>query len=828
MHTESYEVVASRVVRRDECSLLDSHFRGSSVARAVLVVGEEGVGKSHLVDAFVTDLELAGEAIVLRAETMPGSSPQLFAPLLDLVQDHWDRIEESGAGDEAAALASAVRDARKAREILRLFGIFVTRLCDAEPVVLVADHVTEASEAIVEAFVHALRLNQDRPLYVVLTSRPGDPTANRFLEQTDALVLPVDPLTQEESEALVTQVLGESHNLDPEDVEEIIVHAGGNPRFLAELATARAAGRSGGATVRLLLTARLDRLSPPAREILEIAALSVRPVSFRFCALAAGHDPEDRGPLREIEMPGLADEREGRIVFPNPVVRDLVTSAMTAGARRDVHRRIAGLLRLLGARGDEVAHHALAGSTAGDVHAPPAISAALGAADQLLARGFPAAAIDIADRGLALDPLPADEQRLLTVKGEALLFLGDTSEASRVFETILAQGGDGHARIGLARALQRSGRLTLALGMFEECTGPEADHGRAEVLLGLGRTGEAWELVGRELERARSLGDTATLASALGDAALVQAVRMRPDAVTLAEEAVRVWEEAGEDSVDWPPLFALGVACESADLYAASLTALRRLRNWLDSRGLVDAVPRVVRTETISAFLSLSWGRMEEAIAAATDVRRNRPNHEMGPIRASAAALAALRGDDRAFQSSVSLALEALEAQGTPFDRALTEWWLAIGRFMRLELDAGLHAFERAAAGFRGIGADDFLARTLPSLATAATALGFGARAASLITEYRALVEDNTRPSAAADLAVLEAVETDDATERVSRLVTAAQIYRGTEHKYGMLHTAMTAALIDRDLVPAELIEDCLARCSVLGIDNAVYNLARG
>lgn len=816
----------SRVARYDEHSILDSHFNGSKNARAVIVVGDEGVGKTHLVEGFATDLETSGAAIVLRAETTVGFAPQLFAPLIDLVQDNWDQIERAGAGNEAAELAAAARRRLKAREILHRFDVFVGKLCQAKPVVLVADHVSEAHEAVLDAFAHAHRRNRDRDLCILVSARPDDKVAMEFLERTDALVLPLDPLTVEESQALVAQIAGDTADLDPEEVDDIVAQGSGNPLLLRELTIARMSGSAGGTTVRLLLTAKLDRLSPSARSILEAAALGVRPLSYRFCALLTGVDPETPVPLHELRDAGLLTERDGRLVFPNPVVPELVAGTLTQAARRDTHRRMAGLLRLLGARADEVAHHALAGSSIGDPYAPVAIKSALEAAEELLSRGFPIAALAMVDRGLQLEPEPALENSLLTIKGEALLSIGDTTEAARVFETVLAKRGDGKARIGLARSLQRAGRLTTALKLFEQSSGPEADRGRAEVLLGLGRTSEAWELAGRELERARASGDVAALASALADAALVQAVRMEPGAVELATAALDAWERAGEDSLDWPPLFACGVAYESADRFAESLTALRALRNWLDSRGLIDAVPRVVRTETVAAFLSLSWGRMEEAIAAAADVRRNRPNHEMAPIRAAAAALATLRGDEIGFVSAVNHARQALSRQATPFDRALTEWWLAISSFMRLELEEGVAAFERAAAGFRNIGASDLLARTLPTLAAASAALGRDDFAGELVAEYRELVKGRGRPSTEADLLVLETVSAPNPVERARRMVEAAELYRAGGHRFGMIHATMSAAIIDRAVVPAELLEECMRSCPYLGIDNAVYRLA--
>jgi hypothetical protein len=57
-------------------------------------------------------------------------------------------------------------------------------------------------------------------------------------------------------------------------------------------------------------------------------------------------------------------------------------------------------------------------------------------------------------------------------------------------------------------------------------------------------------------------------------------------------------------------------------------------------------------------------------------------------------------------------------------------------------------------------------------------------------------------------------------------MVEAAELYRVGEHRFGMIHATMSAAIIDRTVVPSDLLEDCVRSCPSLGIDNAVYRLA--
>lgn len=829
-------MTTARAVRTNERAFLDSQLNCVSTARAVLILGDAGIGKTHLLEEFLTDAEITSDVVVMRADPPRGPNPRPYAALLDLIHNNWNRIETTGADKEGARLAAAVRDNAKAREILRLFDEFMARITKTCPVVLTADHVVAQDRALLDAFAHVLRRNRDKNLLVTVTARPTEHVAELFLEATDAIVLPIEALTENESRALLTALATNGSVLDEATIADVISRAAGNPLFLIELASAHLTEQRGSTatTVRLLLAARLDHLDAPARAIVETTALCGRTINYRFAMLANSLDPDEKQPLTEAIESGLLIETDSKLAIHNPLIAELVGLGMSPATRRKTHQRIANILALLDTPATEIAHHALAGSLPNEPFAMVALTTAREAATSALLGGTPQVAVDIVDRALALEPPPELETELLTLQAEAFLNIGDTTKASTRFETVLRRGRSEDALLGLARSLQRGGHLGAALDVFEQCEGHKAHRGRAEVLLGLGRSDEAWDVASHDLDQIDSNREPAQRASALANAALAAAVRMMPEAVDLGREAVTTWEQAGEDSLDWPPLFALGLALESADLYDESLSVLRRLRNWLDVRGLLDSVPRVARTEAIAAFCALSWARMSEAIAAAIDARRDRPNHEMGPIWAAMAALGALRGDDD-YQRVVDRAHYALDHKTTPFDRALTDWWLGIGQFMSLDIDAALTSLKTATDGFRAIGATDFLARTLPLLGTASAVSARGDRErdggqdgkeiTGLASEYRQLTASRPRPSVEADLLVLQAAEAVDAATQAALLVRAAQAYSNTQYRFGMLAATVSAWLVDRSLVPSDLIAQCTRCLTTLGDNNAVCRL---
>lgn len=799
---------------------------GSGGTGAVVCIGEPGIGKSRVVQDFAVDAAVTMHVFVLQLEPTPPGSVSPYAPLLDLVNDHWDDIESADAGEQGARLAAAVRDGAPQRVVLRLFDELVEALAAEDRVLLVADHSGAVTAPVLTALAHVVRRSGDRSVLVLVTARENEVGVERFVDDTDALVLPLVPLDDDE----VTEVLAQDFGDLPQAVrDEIVRRAEGNPLHAAELAEAhRQAGEGAPATLRLLVLARLERLGDRSLQFVRAAAATGRPVTARFCAFAAGLDPDDPSLVDDAVDAGVLVRRaDGTLTFPNPLVAEFTLAATPVETLRELHLRLTELLLVLESPRAEIAHHAIAAATPGDGFAREAVSLACEAAEVSLATGATDTALDLVRRARQLLPEVPAEARLTRIEGDALLHTGEIAAAARAFERSLALHADDTARLGLARALQRSGRLDAALGLFEACSGVDAERGRAEVLLGLGRVDDAWRVARAEVVRAEEGGDDARLASALANAALVEAVSMRPGAVDTATRAVEIWERAGEDSLDWPPLYALGLALESADHFDRSLAVLRRLRVWCDVRGQLEWIPRIARSETIAAFLSCNFAQMHDAIAAASDTKRNRPSHELASIWAGAAALAAVRGDDEQWRRASERSASALAEQSTPFDAGLQQWWLGIADAMRGDYPAAVDRMLRAADVFRSVGAVDFLLRTLPTACGLTAVTGDTERTRELADEYHRLGERASRLSARADQLAVDAALPGDVHERARILAEAAALYRGSDHRFGMLHTVFGAALLDPDVLDAELVRTCADLADAIGMDTPLRRLAR-
>ena len=295
----------SRFVGRDE-ELLTLRQRleraGNGQGHIVGIVGEAGMGKSRLLAEF---RQRAGALSMTylsgRCHSYGAATPYL--PLAQLLRQLWglpetDRplayrtqvwhelrnlgLEPESAGpavldvfgisEATAAWEGGSPQERKSRTFAVLQHVFLYRQTETPLVLEVEDFhwIDPSSEEFLTSL--AARLSGAR-LLLLTTYRPGYRPAWIASSAFTQMALP--PLTPADSLSLIQDALKEFPGLD--DVcRQILAKAHGNPFFLEELAlTAGAPGRQPAMpdTVQVVLAARIDRLPPAAKRVLQIAAV---------------------------------------------------------------------------------------------------------------------------------------------------------------------------------------------------------------------------------------------------------------------------------------------------------------------------------------------------------------------------------------------------------------------------------------------------------------------------------------------------------------------------------------------------------------------------
>jgi tetratricopeptide (TPR) repeat protein len=326
----------------------------------VTVLGDPGIGKSRLLDAFVR--EIPGATVLRTSVPAAGEAPSL-APVVDLVQAAVGAEAPEEAAERLAQLVRSRPDASALEAALRsILGVgsqgstepswalrrLLETLTARVPVVAVLDDLHYASPALIDLVEDAARWTRG-PVVLLCAARLDLLDVRRSwaggLQR--ALTITVGPLAAEESRELAAALLSE----DIQGAERLVARAEGNPLFLEQLAAeVRELGgswdpSSAPATIRALLESRLDRCSPEVAHVLEVA--SVQGTRFRLDFLAAlSPEGTDLGAiLREAERVHLAEEVEPNVgAFAHALVRETAYQRLPKATRADLHAAISGLL----------------------------------------------------------------------------------------------------------------------------------------------------------------------------------------------------------------------------------------------------------------------------------------------------------------------------------------------------------------------------------------------------------------------------------------------------------------------------------------------------
>ncbi len=328
--------VATRHIigRERELEVLSQAFRATiadHTARNVILLGEAGVGKRTIVDAFRR--LLPADARVLRVGARQSQRETPYSLIADLARDALG-IDEGAEPrevkrgiEQAIALMFDPEEGREARQAAEAFGLLLgvkvhgaeeidpgerrhrlynamrkvqRRLAQRVPLVLVVEDLQWADGQSFELFQSILREPLDRPYLSIATARLD--------ERIEAQVLPHGSTTLYVSELgpRDRQALVESRLARPAEVQaltrEILDRAGGNPFFIHELIeslvergvlepdpdaherllwTRRDEALSVPTTVEAVVASRLDRLPPAELETLRRAAVLGRVVPRR-------------------------------------------------------------------------------------------------------------------------------------------------------------------------------------------------------------------------------------------------------------------------------------------------------------------------------------------------------------------------------------------------------------------------------------------------------------------------------------------------------------------------------------------------------------------
>ena len=526
--------------RAEELALLQSTFAetlGDSDCRLATVYGAAGSGKSRLTSEFMKTL--SGDARTMRGRCLPYGEGITFYPIAEAIKNLCGVVQDDAPDVARAKVAELLPDGEEAKLIAqRIFGAiglsdttvdaqetfwavrrFLEGIARETPLLIIFDDIHWAEPTMLDLLEYLVGFSTGAPIMVLCLAR-RELLDTRPSWGSNAVSIFLEPLTGEEVEGLIEHLLGEMHL--PELARRRIIEAAeGNPLYVEEivrmLIDEGKLQKDNGhwkpvgdltdlaipPTINALLAARLDRLGPDEKEVLQHA--SVIGKTFWWGALSTLSVAEIRSTIAQHlqalvrkEMIG-ADQSvfagEDAFKFSHILVRDAAYRGLPKEHRADLHENFARWLE--NKAGDRISefeeilgyHYEQAAKLRQELgHADVRTQSLAERAARLLgdsgvrahARADMAAAANLLGRATLL--LPIDDRRRVELSielSDALMEIGDTKKAEELLEQVL-------------RVTEASGdiplkaRATLYLSLlhaFTEDEGWEEDARQAEQLV---------------------------------------------------------------------------------------------------------------------------------------------------------------------------------------------------------------------------------------------------------------------------------------------------------------------------------------------------------
>ena len=408
----------SRFVGREaEVERLREAFARSSAGdgRLVALIGEPGVGKSRVIREFVEGPWVEG-ALVLEGRPVPHRKTPSWLPVVDALRRYCqvDRLDEERVIREKItgkllaldpALAPALpalfaladlepedgawraldppQRRRRIQEAVRNVLLAESR---RQPVVFVVEdlqRIDEETQALLDTLVDRL---QGARLLILVAYRPE--YQHQWGSKPGYAQVRIDPFPPQTARALLESMLGPDPGLAA--LKTVLVErTDGNPLFLEEsvralVETQAVLGEPGArrlakpletvqvpGSVQAVLAARIDRLTPAAKHVLQSASVMGKDVPFPVLAEIADLPDEGlRAGLALLQSGELLYEAsffpEIEYTFKHALTQEVAYGSLLHETRRTLHARIVDAIERLyagrlGEHVERLAHHALRG-----------------------------------------------------------------------------------------------------------------------------------------------------------------------------------------------------------------------------------------------------------------------------------------------------------------------------------------------------------------------------------------------------------------------------------------------------------------------------------
>ena len=674
------------------------------VGLTMLLEGEAGIGKTHLVRDAIGSARAAGisvmEVVADEVVRRPGALPHGLLDDTRVAGPQRDRLREllhrTTLRDDPADLSYAVVEASvEAVESLARGGAALVIVEDAH-------WVDDLSLSVLRALV---RRAPASPFSVVISMRPSprSPALDRLIEfvvDGHGRHLRIDALGEVDLNALASALIGAAPG---HELRERLRSTAGNPLFATELlrslddegllriesGIAETPPSALPVVLTQTLVRRLSWLPPETRELLRLASLLGTSFTLADLATITGRSIIDVAAwLREASLAGLVIGKGDRLTFRHDLIREAVYDHMLAAERRDLHRACAQALAAAGAPIQQVARQFARGALRGDLDAVTWLERA---ADETISIA-PSAALDLYDEALSVAPdrwpgSGAVRARMI----EPLAWCGRLAEAEALVSQVLASSpgtdvefatlrglsavyGNGGNIAGAIEAMRRA--IVVPGAPPDEVSRQICMIAQLEMITNVITADDARRIASETLDRSLGSGDLSTQCLAYQVLGAVDGVTgLWSESVGHLRRAIALYESGRVARVSYliPDLFnAIGLL--ELDDVAGALEASAQARVRYEQHGALSQLPMAYM---ITSAAHLYGGRFDEAITeaeAAAAVIDETGNRNFALFLDSVRARIALRrGDNEGAHLHLANGAARLASAGAMFG---TDWLL--------------------------------------------------------------------------------------------------------------------------------------------------------
>jgi serine/threonine protein kinase len=479
----------------------------------VVLIGEAGVGKTRLAEELLNWVGRQG-IVTSSAHCYAAEGALAYAPVaawlrFDALRPNVSALAPTWRSEVARLLPDLLESdphlprpgpLTESWQRQRLFEALARAVLSGHaPRVLHLDDLQWCDRETLEWLHYLLHFDPNAPLLLVGTIRAEEmpdssPLASLLSSlRRDGLITEIEPgpLNAADTAFLASQIAGS--DLTSPDVAVLYKETEGNPLYIVETMRAGTLNSDRAApvstcqvspaqksllpqTVQAVIAARLAQLSPPARELINLAAVIGRAFTFAVLAQASGAD-------EDTLVSGLDELWQRRIVreqgqdaydFSHDKIREVAYTALSAARRRLLHRKVAEALVIVhksnpGAVSGQIAVHY---ERANFLQEAISYSRQAGeAAQQIFANEEALAAYQKALHLLERTPLLAEKQEIAAQCyeriGDSVAISGEAERAEDAYQKALDQlPVEDHIK---RAALQRKTAKTWAFkNQFEE------------------------------------------------------------------------------------------------------------------------------------------------------------------------------------------------------------------------------------------------------------------------------------------------------------------------------------------------------------------------